>query len=456
MAAQEKYLKGKKKQEEKQTKGVEKEAKEAEIIEIFQKGILPWVRLSPHIPGSTARFLYVRRRLSDHEMMRFTADVSTFVDLYPSLPLLHPAVNAMLELFPSPKLTKNRLKETLSYVVDSILTTPEIEEIKEIPSCSNSPDVLCQHYIPLDVEEGPTPCWDQFLARVDLVDEFLAFLWSIYHVEDEGRQLLWVRDPGGGGKTSVAKTLARWLGDACGTFDAATLSNNHGAEGRVGKRLLIDSDSKMYGAVVHEEIHKITGADNITINPKNKKMYQANAYAKVIIMSNYFPKITSSVKNERSRLLMVKLTPRNEDSSVGKDIPWEEGLIVEKKQLLYRAKEAYSRVSKNHEIDSSRVNWVEIESNDLEEFYEFLRKNPDDKIIFHPDLKIPKKDVMPAFISSLRNKVNKNAQAAIESKIDRHIHDKKVAVKREGQGGAIMWYGIGRESGLIKEEEPII
>jgi len=440
------------KEKEKDKQVAEKKEAEQKIVQIFEKEIFPQIRMSPQLPGSTARFLYVRKSQQAYEMIRLPADVESLESQITSLPLIHGPVMRMMDIFPSKKLTKNRLKETLSYILDSARMIPGIEFGVDAPYCSNSSSEPCQHYIPLEVEEGPTPCWDQFLARVDLQDEFLAFIWSVFCVQDRGRQLLWVRDAGGGGKTSVSKTLAAWLGNACGTFDAATLSNNHGAEGRIGKRLLVDSDSKMYGAVVHEEIHKITGGDNITINPKGKKMYTANAYSKVIIMSNYYPKISSSVKNERSRLLMVKLSPRTDDSSVGIDLPWEQGLIDEKKHLLFKAREAYARVSRSHEIDSSRMNWDEIESGDLESFYSCLEAH---HLVFHPKISIKRKDLESLYINGLRPKPTGSTLQALLHKMDRHLLDKGMKIeKRNGNTG--YWIGIGRESDVPKDEDILV
>jgi hypothetical protein len=225
----------------------------------------------------------------------------------------------------------------------------------------------------LEIEEGPTPCWDQFLDRVDIKDEFLAFIWSIFDVRDRGRQIFWLRDSGAGGKSSVVRALEAWLGEAARTISLDNLKNTHGAEALAYRRLLIDPDSNLVYAISDSLVHKITGADTVNVNPKGRSMYSVNMYAKILFMSNYLPQISADKKNEKTRLIFSELRPR-QGNARGQDIGWENGLLAEKKALLFKAKQAYEKLVKNFEISTERVNYSILETGEIEFIYEFMGK----------------------------------------------------------------------------------
>jgi hypothetical protein len=259
-----------------------------------------------------------------------------------------------------------------------------------VPNWSNDSKQPCIHYIPLEIEAGPTPCWDQFLDRLDLRDEFLAFLWGVFDVRDRGRQVFWIRDSGAGGKSSVVRAVESWLGDAAKSIGLDNFKNTHGAEDIIHRRLLIDPDSNLVFAISDGMVHKITGGDTINVNPKGKRMYSVNMFAKILFMSNYLPSISQDKKNERTRLILSELRPRDKNIQ-GQDIRWEQGLTDERKQLLFKAKEAYERLVKNFEISTERVNYSLIETGEIEFIHDFLQKNG---YVLDPRAKISRNELL--------------------------------------------------------------
>lgn len=438
---------------EKQRKKEEKAEAYQELDRIFTEEILPITFC--YSPTQYVAFLYVRKNMETWELSPFQADNESLTMAISHLPLLQGAVKRMQEIYPGKADPHEALPDVLKYIINRMRVTETGNHIKAVPYCSNSKTEKCQHYLDIDsVREGPTPAWDQFLSRCEMADEFLAFIWSIFDVRDRGRQLCFVRDAGGGGKSAVTKALFSWLGEAATAFDSSTLDNSFGAESRVGKRLLIDADSKQYGLIVHEQIHKITGGDKGPINPKNKKMYMADLYAKCLVMSNYYPKISSDINNERSRLLFIKVNPRQ---GSGIDLNWEQGLIDERDFLLFKAREAYGRVCHNHQIKTDKINWAEVESNDLEVFFEFMSRDTEKTtkaVVYHPQLKIKRKELEAEFFSYVKNmRWTDREKKFIWSKIERYLSDRGIKVSKH-DGNNVHFEGIGYASDI--QTDPII
>jgi len=401
-------------------------------------------------------FILVRKNTTDHSVEPIFYDPKSVSSAFSHTPSLLEAMKDLVEVFPGKsKLKAVNYAEAAAWVCSHMMHTQE-NLVADLKPWSNSPEELCEYFIPLEVEEGPTTCWDQFLGRLDLREEFLAFIWSIFDVSDRGRQCVWIRDQGGGGKTAVANAIINWLGPAAHMLSKDTLDNTFGLESIIGKRLLIDSDTKLFTAVTSEVVHKITGGDTTLVNPKGKKMYSASVYSKVLFMSNYFPTI-SDVKNETSRLLVFNLSPRENvvGSTVAIDFPWEEGLKSEKKQLLYRAKKEYERLVKNHVIPNDRVNYANVMSGNSEFILGYMKKK---NIILHPMLKMLKSEFVGGLLEYLKHSITPPEKGHYRNMSVRWLCDRGVKATEfadELKNNLTYLVGVGKKEDLDKLPEDV-
>jgi hypothetical protein len=354
------------------TKGHQQLEADRELI--WSKGLSKHVFLRKAEKDNGKPMLLIRKNDVDMSMYQLQFNVDDLTDKIIGNPNIKSPIMELLKTFDTKKDggMEENLERGLKFLINYIRIHTK-NTLSSVPNWSNHIDDPCLHYIPLEIEEGPTPCWDQFLDRVDLKDEFLAFIWSIFDVRDKGRQIFWLRDSGAGGKSSVVRALEAWLGEAARTISLDNLKNTHGAEALAYRRLLIDPDSNLVYAISDSLVHKITGADTVNVNPKGRSMYSVNMYAKILFMSNYLPQISADKKNEKTRLIFSELRPRQGDAR-GQDIGWENGLLTEKKALLFKAKQAYERLVRNFEISTERVNYSILETGEIEFIYEFMEK----------------------------------------------------------------------------------
>lgn len=340
---------------------------------------------------------------------------------------------------------------------------------------SNHTNEVCRYYIDNTTEDGPIPCWKQFLDRLSCPKHFLAFLWSVFDVEDMGRQIFWIQDEGGGGKSTIVRILQHWLNggtEANGIVVAKavelhTLKSNFGLGNTEGARLLIDSDSRLIHAVNDSRIHKITGGDTDVVERKYESAYDATVYAKILMMSNYYPVINASQPNERSRLLFGKVQPRKISSTEigGRDLAWENGLRSERKQLLYHAKQAYVELtneSVKYVINSDEIDYTVCDSA-LEDLFLEMMKNQ--KLFFGPTLSIS-----GTALSAKLEKAHAKQPKSYPNFPMFHADFQRFLllgekVQKLRRSGGIVWVGIGElapgeelpeEVSLVEEDEPKI
>lgn len=251
-----------------------------------------------------------------------------------------------------------------------VQTTPELTQ--EPVALSNAATECCKAYVDLlAFNAGPTPCWDSLLSRIDRPDQFLAFVYSLFVAEDKGRQLCWLRDGGGGGKSTIIRAITKALGSSVvATVDTRKLEDKYFFGSVMGKRLMVDPDCQYLHLVGHTRVHNITGGDTVPVEKKFHDVIHEKVYAKIFVCSNYFPTIQRE-KNQESRLLMFDMKERKGEVAI--DLDWEEGIAKEMPALLGKAALCYDQYADNHTIASKSTALDKCYSSEHSDYVMFLK-----------------------------------------------------------------------------------
>lgn len=243
------------------------------------------------------------------------------------------------------------------------------------------------------LKPDPTPTWDQFTSRLDFADHFKAFVWSIFEPLNKGRQALYLYGAGFDGKSSAFNAIANVLGDRhTMSIDNEKLKNTQFFYGNVhGKRLVLYPDCKVTSVIRHEVIKSLLGGDKVQVNRKNRDAFNSSVHVKLMIGSNRYPRIDSSDKSERTRLMFLKVQPISDNRG---DYLFESNLRAEIGPFLYQCKAAYERLCPTHselelpaEMQANIRN--ECNSSDADSLEDFI----DELLEFGPLYMVTKRDL---------------------------------------------------------------
>ena len=182
-------------------------------------------------------------------------------------------------------------------------------------SISNDPTEPCFNYIDLEgkakeAEGGETEAWGRFLKKMtpDEGDVFKAFIWSIFDARNHGRQILYLYDDGYSGKSAVMKAIQEALGKRlCGALQKDSMSNQFAFSKVWDKRLVTIGDNKNKHLHQSEKMKMLTGSDMADVDRKNRDAFSWMMNAKVMVASNDPLEVNLRERNERTRVLPIKI-----------------------------------------------------------------------------------------------------------------------------------------------------
>ncbi len=180
---------------------------------------------------------------------------------------------------------------------------------------SNDPTEPCLNFIDLngkakEAEGGETEAWGRFLKKMtpDEGDVFKAFIWSIFDARNHGRQILYLYDDGYSGKSAVMKAIQEAIGRRlCGAIQKDSLSNQFAFSKVWDKRLITIGDNKNPHLHQSEKMKMLTGTDMSDVERKNRDSFSWIMGAKVMVASNTPLEVNLRERNERTRVLPIKI-----------------------------------------------------------------------------------------------------------------------------------------------------
>lgn len=208
---------------------------------------------------------------------------------------------------------KGNVIEPIDFIVkntDSLVARPELKTM--MPRIyTNDPSVPALCYIDLDsiCKPGPCPTWDKFMERYrkDHADAFMAFIWSIFDADNDGRQMLYIYDRSGfTGKSNVLNCIADVLGQRmCMSLQKDSLNNQFSLAKVWDKRLVTIGDNKNPRLLMSEKMHMMTGHDKAEIEIKNRSSFQATLECRVIASGNIPLEIHPDATHEITRVIII-------------------------------------------------------------------------------------------------------------------------------------------------------
>lgn len=237
-------------------------------------------------------------------------------------------------------------KESLNYAENYVGYATTLKEEPKIVAFAND-NCLAYHKLDFDLENIPTPLWDEVMSRTENSDAFQAFVWSLFEEEADRQQYVWLCGAGGNGKTTIAEEIVgRMLGNAFAPKRTAGASQNRFfAEGLIGKRFIVFSDTNNSTFARSEFLKETTGSDYIDVEPKGKSAYKAKIAVKYLFVSNHEPDISSKNADIR-RLILCQIDPL--PSGTEPDAHYKRKLWEERAGILYKCKQLYYKLTKNH------------------------------------------------------------------------------------------------------------
>lgn len=267
-------------------------------------------------------------------------------DLITSLISSPEAHEAMQSLYDSSQTlskqqTKIDLKTYLEKIMDRMLLDPEkrLEEEPKLISWSPS-EVAFKKFEPDLLQEGSYDTWKEFLNRLDYPQVFMAWVWSVFEPENDGRQLMWLKGNGNDGKSRVISALMEMYGrDYTAALVTGDTASDFFFSKIYGKRFTVYDDCKQTDLITYEKIHMILGKGEAAIEYKGQNAFTGNVYSKIIVGSNMLPEISYEKNNERTRLICLTVKRfQNGDTS---DNKFQEKLLSEKYAFLFACRKCY-------------------------------------------------------------------------------------------------------------------
>lgn len=205
----------------------------------------------------------------------------------------------------------------------------DLSSLNPNPSLENCPtynyffDVFIQ-------DDGNTEHRDIFLARIgSLIDE-----------NARSRQCLWVKSPGGIGKSMLWKVINHHMPGGT-SLSSGAISNQFWASQLYNKRYFTYDDCKAVDLISSGKIHPVLSGSGVQVEFKGRDSFYAEVRVAAFVNSNHYPHYTSEI-SELTRLLLVvannnrisQMTHIKDGQLVGNEIEHERKLEEEYNEFI--------------------------------------------------------------------------------------------------------------------------
>ena len=174
----------------------------------------------------------------------------------------------------------------------------------------SSPD-LCFHRLNFDFSDPQheTPTFDEFLSRCDHPDAIMAWVGSLFDLQSDRQQYLWIYGAGGDTKSRFANAIFQLLRS---TATSTVVPKNGGerfwTSTVVDKRFVLFPDCNNYGFPNSGLFKSLSGGDLVAVEPKGKNAYSVMPICKMMFLSNDKPSISGTAANLR-RVIYSEVRP---------------------------------------------------------------------------------------------------------------------------------------------------
>lgn len=205
--------------------------------------------------------------------------------------------------------------------------------------------VCSQYFDPAQwLLDGEFPLWSEFMSRFTsptAPKAFMAWVWSIFMEDDPLRCACHIQGPANAGKSALARTLHNVTKNFCLAVNGESFNNQFSAAKLYTKRVATWDDCRYFTYLMNETIHSALGGGMVDMERKGENSLSAKLHIKLLVMSNYPPKIDDE-ENARSRLLFIKVKGRGKDCVI--DPTYDTKLQQEFPYFLKVCKQAYADI----------------------------------------------------------------------------------------------------------------
>lgn len=297
---------------------------------------------------------------------------------------------------------------------------------EEPKNLSWMPDRVCTQYFAPDqwLQDGPFPLWEEFMGRFTSPTAraaFMSWVWSIFEEEDPLRCVCHIQGPANSGKSALARTLSAITKNFCMTVNSESFNNQFSAAKLYTKRVATWDDCRYYTYLMKELIHSAVAGGMVDVERKNQNSFSAKLHIKLLVMSNYPPKIDDE-NNARSRLMFIKLKGRAEGAPI--DPTYDVKLQKEFPYFLCACREMYGKTVVDGYLPEETQHLVECFTLEQTVFADLCEY----KFVFEPDCIVEQSKVRSIFNKfSEKEKLSRSGMKEISTwnKFEQFLFDRK-------------------------------
>jgi hypothetical protein len=225
---------------------------------------------------------------------------------------------------------------------------------KPIKLISNCTSTYCFAYYNLNKLKvgGEWDAWQSFINNFKtplMADQFMAWVYGIFVEDDKNRQVLWIEGVGMSGKSTVVRVIGLQLlreNSALFKTIAEYGNNDFALEEMENCHLAVFAEGNEQNFFKRRDILTMTGGDYVNINRKHKQVISKRLQVKILVHSNYAPKINYQYRHETTRLLHVQLDTQKCNPKYFKEYPngFEDALDKQFLTFLANCKEPYYKL----------------------------------------------------------------------------------------------------------------
>lgn len=221
----------------------------------------------------------------------------------------------------------------------------------------------CYKRVRFDIEEQPTPLFDEMMSRTDGAEDLMAFTWSLLIKDSYKQQYLYWMGEGGVGKSSYVLFLDHFLGRSLVSLRSeGAAGNRFWSSGLVGASVGVFADTNHSSFMSSGIFKSISGGDKINIEFKNCKPYSMVVPIKFMFLANEIPQLGNESQDTR-RLLLIKTSSLS--TGTLRDPKYVDKLIAEAPGWFFKCKQAYEKACPTH----GHIEGDDTQKKVMEEFY---------------------------------------------------------------------------------------
>lgn len=247
-----------------------------------------------------------------------------------------------------------------------------IPEDKIAPLLQKSTKGLTWNRLKFDLEDGPTPTYDEIMGRTKNSRAFMAWIGSLLDPKADLQQYLWLHGAGMNGKSRIFNQLAEILGPGyCPENVPKGDSRRFWTSGILGKRLVVFNDCEDAAFPVSGFFKNLSGGEPVRVEVKGGASFKAILSAKFAFLSNERPEVGGG-RADRRRAIYVEIGPIQ-----GKIIPTAEYdalLASENAAFLAKCYRVYQEDAKGKTIPVNEEELSELISDTEEPLEAFFEK----------------------------------------------------------------------------------